>query len=216
MRYMKLILLTLSLVFSSYLAAATAADSPSTLLQKVSSKAVSELRVAKAKLPAGKKVPILTVHRIINQELLPHVDLNGMSRAVLGRNAWGKATANQRVRFKAQFTDLVINTYASALTTFDKNRIKFYRIRGGYEGKSVIQVNSVVTAPGAPPLPVVYHMEKIKGSWYIFDLSVDGISLIESYKAQFSSMLQQKGLDGLISTLKSHNQNLMSDSKGNA
>lgn len=216
MRYIKFFIVSLSLLCSSYLAAATAADSPSTLLQQVSSKAIGELRVAKEKLPAGKKVPITVVHKIINQMLLPHVDLDSMSRAVLGRNAWSKATANQQDRFKAQFTDLVINTYASALTTFDKNRIKFYRIRGGYQGKSVVQVNSVVNAPGAPPLPVVYHMEKLKDGWHIFDLSVDGISLIESYKAQFSALLQQKGLDGLISTLASHNKGLMAQHKGKA
>ena len=216
MRYIKLITFTSLMVFASFLTAAIAADSPSAMLQTMSSKAIGELRAAKAKLPADKKVPITIVHRIIDQILLPHVDLDSMSRSVLGRNAWHTATPDQQVRFKAQFTDLVINTYASALTTFDKNRIQFYRVRGGYEGKQVIQVNSVVNAPGAPSLPVVYHLEKLKGAWYIFDLSVDGISLIESYKAQFASLLQQKGLDGLISTLGAHNKKLMDAHKGTA
>lgn len=212
MRIVKLILLSSLLFCSSYLLAAPT-NSPSALLQQISTNAINRLKVVKAKLPKGKKVPIMAMHRIVDQVLLPHVDLDMMSRSVLGRNAWQAASASQKKRFKDQFTDLVINTYASALTTFDKNKIKFYPIRGGYQGKDIVQVNSVVNAPSAPPLPVVYHMERKGNEWYVFDLSVDGISLVESYKAQFAAMLQQKGLDGLIKTLKQHNQTLMANHK---
>jgi phospholipid transport system substrate-binding protein len=203
------IILAASLVFCcAQVFAAT--QSPTDMLRKVTNTAIAELRTAKAKLPAGKKLSVKVMHDIINKELLPYVDLNNMSRAVLGRNAWANANASERVQFKKQFTDLVINTYASALTTFDSSDITIYPVRGGYKGKDIIQVNSVVQAPGAQPLPVVYHLEKVSGKWMIFDLSVEGISLVESYKAQFAPVVQSRGLKALISSLQSHNEQLAS------
>ncbi len=120
----------------------------------------------------------------------------------------GKSQCQKKKRFKEQFTNLVINTYASALTTFDKRRIKFFPIRGGYKGRTIVQVNSEVDAPGAPPLPVVYHLQKEHGKWLVYDLSVDGISLVQSYKAQFAGIIQQSKLDGLLTTLEKHNATL--------
>lgn len=208
MKHFKLALLFCSLCLISQIAIADT-QSPTSMLRTVSNQAIAELKAAKAKLPKYKSVPILTMHRIIDQKLLPHVNLDTMARAVLGRHAWRSASGSQQKRFKQEFTDLVINTYASALRTFDKNEVKFYRIRGGYKNKSIVQVNSIVVSPGAPTLPVVYHLEKEGSKWLIFDLSVDGISLIESYKAQFASLLQQKGMNGLIDTLAKHNKSLM-------
>jgi len=199
-------------LFANSLFAAPEA-SPVKLLRSVSMQAVAQLKADKIKaskkqLGSAQEKP--TVHRIINKILLPHVDLNHMSRAVLGRVTWGKASAQQKKAFKKQFTDLVVNTYASALTTLDQKRIKFHPIRGGYKGKTIVQVNSEVDAAGAPPLPVVYYLQKKKNRWLVYDLSVDGISLVQSYKAQFVSLVQQQGLSGLIKTLRARNQNLAS------
>ena len=166
-------------------------NSPVKMLRAVSTHAIDQLKQDKKGLTSSKQVP-LKIHHIINNVLLSHVDLDSMSRAVLGRNVWEKASDKQKARFKVQFNNLVINTYASALTTFDKNRIKFFPIRGGYKGKTSVPVNSQVDAPGAPPLPVVYHLERKKdGKWLVYDLSVDGISLVQSYKAQFATVIQQ-------------------------
>ena len=207
------ILKTFSIILVILFAANTFAasyKSPVKMLRTVSTKAIDKLKADKKGLKSSKQVPLKKIHVIINNVLLPHVDLNRMSREVLGRNVWDKATKAEKKRFKVQFTDLVINTYASALTTFDKNRIKFFPIRGGYKGKKIVQVNSEVDASGAPPLPVVYHLERHGSHWLVYDLSVDGISLIQSYKAQFAAVIQQKKLNGLITTLETHNQTLAS------
>jgi phospholipid transport system substrate-binding protein len=186
---------------------AATTPSPVVMLQNVSNTAIVQLKAAKAKSSNG-QVKTVVLHKIIETELLPHVDLDLMSRAVLGRNTWESATTAQKADFKEQFTTLVINTYASALKTFDKNKIVFRDVRGGYQGQKVIQVNSLVNIPDSEPLPVVYHLILENNQWYITDLSVEGISLVESYQAQFTPIIADKGLTGLIEILKQNNAQL--------
>ena len=95
------------------------------------------------------------------------------------------------------------------IKTFDKNKIVFYDVRGGYQGKNVIQVNSVVNIPDSQPLPVVYHLILNNNQWYMTDISVEGISLVDTYQAQFAPIINEKGLNGLISLLKESNKRLM-------
>lgn len=212
MRMVKTLIIVVSLLFAWQVFADT--SSPAMVLNKVAQSAITALKKEKAKLPAGKKIAVSSVHKIIEKLLLSHVDLDAMSRAVLGRNAWGVATTSQRKKFIGQFTNLVINTYASALVAFNESHVQFYRIRGGYQGKSIVQVNSTINNPGVKPLSVIYHLEKKNNQWLIFDFSVDGISLVESYKAQFSSIMQQKGVDGLIQALASQNEALNKQQRG--
>ena len=208
MKYIKISLFVLITLCAAN-AFAVNYDSPVKMLREVSTDAIDQLKQNKKDLNSSKQVPLKKIHHIIHKVLLPHVDLDNMARVVLGRNVWQKASTKQQERFKVQFTNLVINTYASALTTFDKNRIKFFPVRGGYEGKTIVQVNSEVDAPGSPPLPVVYHLQRKKnGKWLVYDLSVDGISLVQSYKAQFSAIIHQSNLEGLLKTLEKHNATL--------
>jgi phospholipid transport system substrate-binding protein len=212
MKMIKTLIVIIALFFSVQIFAAS--ESPAVMLNNVAQSAIAALKKEKASLPPGKKIPLSSIYRIVNQKFLPYADLDAMSRAAIGRAAWGSANGKQRKEFIEQFTDLVINTYASALTSFNNNKVQFYQIRGGYEGKSIVQVNSTITAPDTKPLPVVYHLEKKNGKWLIYDFSVDGISLVESYKAQFSPIVQEKGMNGLIAMLKQSNKQLSAANSG--
>ena len=117
--------------------AASNPQSPVILLQKISTQAISQLKAEKAN--KGEKIPVSVVRKIINKTLLPHVDLDYMSRAVLGRAVWTKATPSQKKQFQQQFTNLIINTYSSALTTFDKNDIHKY-IDSGLHGDTLVEL----------------------------------------------------------------------------
>jgi phospholipid transport system substrate-binding protein len=205
-----LVFVSVLLLGSVALAATPVTDSPVTMLQQISNSIIGELKKAKASLADGQEISTSELHRLIKNYFLPHADLDGMSRAVIGRADWDKATSTQRQEFEAQFTNLVINTYASALKTFDQNKIKFYDVRGGYQGKSVIQVNSSVSMPNSDPLTVVYYLQAKNGRWYVTDLSVEGISLVQSYQAQFGPIIAQNGMDGLISMIKQSNERLSS------
>ena len=89
---------------------ASSDDSPVKMLNIVASSVIDQLHQAEKKVARGEEIPLKTVRNIVNSILLPHVDLDHISRAVLGRNTWAKATVSQKQEFKQQFTELLINT----------------------------------------------------------------------------------------------------------
>jgi len=69
-----------------------------------------------------------------------------------------------------------------------------------------VSVDTVIIKPGSPPIDVSYEMEKKEDGWKVFDLSIDGASLIESYRGTFAEKVQQSGIDGLIQYLADKNR----------
>jgi phospholipid transport system substrate-binding protein len=146
------------------------------------------------------------VYGIVNQYLIPQVDIYGMARSVLGRNIWNKATGEQKDAFSEQFVKLIVRTYASPLTEFTDEKIKFLPIRGSYEGKSFVNVNSFIVRSSGKNVPVTYSLVLIKGQWKIYDMSVEGVSLLQSFRSQFAQELTSGSLEQLISTMKKRNE----------
>lgn len=181
-------------------------DSPVDMLRKVSTCAIDQLNTSKEKVGKDKDVPLQTIRHIVNTCLLPHIAFDDMSRRVVGTNTWKRASASQKEKFKQEFTNLVIDTYSSGLKTFDKRRIKFPPIRGGYKGKTFVQVNSRIDSRGGEPLSVVYSLERNNGQWLVYDISVDGVSLLQSYRVQFATVIENKGFNGLLTMLASRNK----------
>jgi len=145
------------------------------------------------------------IYKSVKRYLLPNVDVYGMSRSVLGRNAWRKASKSQRQAFANQFTQLVIRTYASPLAEYDGEKIKFYPIRGGYN-KRFVSVKSMIIRPSASNIPLAYSLIYKKGQWKIYDISVEGVSLLESFRSQFAQQLQHASINALIKKMQQHNQ----------
>jgi phospholipid transport system substrate-binding protein len=82
--------------------------------------------------------------------------------------------------------------------------VHFFPVRGGYEGKNNLEVISQIERPDGPPVKVSYRMV-YKGSWKIYDLNVEGISMLGSFRSQFADQLANGNIDALIQTLKEHN-----------
>lgn len=194
-RYFSLILLAL------VCQVAIAAASPLEMLQPTSDQMLSALKSNRATL----KSDPATVYRIVNQILVPHVDLDMMSRLVLGRNIWMSATPEQRQRFKKEFTRLVINTYSAALASYTNETVKFMPIRGGYEGRSRVQVQSQIVRQDGPPVAVNYRLQNVGGDWLVYDFTVEGVSMIESFRSQFAEDLSSGSLDSLLEKMARHN-----------
>lgn len=177
-----------------------AISSPVDLLQNTSNQLIAQLRQNQATMRTKPQV----VYGIVNQTLLPHVDLVSMSREALGREAWAQATPQQRQAFVYHFTTLLIRTYASALAQYTNERVNFLPLRGGFNG-SRVQVNSNIIRESGPAINVSYRLRRVGEQWKLYDFSVDGISLIQSFRSQFAQELQQRGIDGLINELAKHN-----------
>lgn len=176
-------------------------NSPVVMLDTTAKKVISELNANKSRLK-DKNV----VYGIVNRYLIPQVDVNGMARSVLGRNAWTQATGQQKAAFTKEFVQLVVRTYANPLSDFTDETIHFAPIRGGYEGKQFVNVNSMIVRSQGNNVPLSYSLVRLNNEWKIYDMSVEGVSLLQSFRSQFAEELSQGNMDQLILNLQKHNQ----------
>jgi phospholipid transport system substrate-binding protein len=198
----KLWIICLAILLCSYSLLVRADENPVTMLENTANQMIAALKQNKATL---KNKPSL-VYSIAQRIVVPHADLDEMSMRVLPPQIWNKATTGQRSLFKQEFTQLLVRTYASALADYSDQTVQFYPVRGGYQGKKTIMVNSKIVRSDGPSIPVNYRLTQKGTSWRLFDMSVEGISLLESFRSQFADKLSQGNIDKLIKDLKAHNR----------
>ncbi len=176
-----------------------AASDPLPQLENRSKSILKELSASRATLKSNPSV----VEGIIRRELLPIIDRPTMARAVVGPQAWRSASKESRIAFIQEFTTLVIHTYASAMANYTNETIKFFPVRAA--GNERVEIKSLIVRKEGPSIPVSYRLQKSGDQWRIYDFSVDGVSLVQSYRSQFAPHLKKGGLSALIQELKSHN-----------
>ena len=143
--------------------------------------------------------------RIVNRNLLPHIDLNRMSASVVGRY-WRKASGSQRAKFKREFSYLVTTTYAAALSSYDGDRVRFYPLRVNYQSRPTVTVRSVIMRRNGQRIPVSYNVVRRGGRWKVYDFSIENVSMVRSYRSQFAGVLSSRGFSGLVQKLRRHNR----------
>lgn len=173
--------------------AAFADAAPVDMLKQVASQMIAELDQKQGNINQQ------AVSNIIRRVLLPHVDLETMSRSVVGKQYWSQATPAQKEQFKRSFTNLMINIYAAPLASYSGETIDFKPLRAA--AGSRVQVESIVSRKNGQKIPVNYRLVQSGGAWKVYDFSVEGISMISSYRSQFDSILQQQGIAGLINKI---------------
>lgn len=191
------LLFFLSMGFASLL---WAQSSPIPMLQNTANQIINTLSKNKGQLDTNKSI----IYSSVRKNLLPIVDVRGMARSVLGRQAWRKATASERKAFTQEFTNLVIRTYASPLAKFSDEKVKFLPVRGDLN-KRFVRVNSVIIRSSGPNIPLNYSLVSKKGQWRVYDMSVEGVSLLQSFRSQFAQTLQNSNMQTLIKEMKQRN-----------
>lgn len=143
---------------------------------------------------------------IVNNILVPHVDIDDMSRWVIGRNAWMKATPAQRSEFSKAFKNLLIRTYSSNLTAYTNQTIEYLPVRDDVAAKNRVQVATLIKSSNRDPIRVSYRLKKMSDKWMLYDISVEGVSLLRGFKAQFEPEAQSAGISAVIQKIKNHNE----------
>lgn len=179
-----------------------AASSPVPMLEQRSNQIIQSLKANRAILKTNPQV----IGQAVRQYLLPSVDVRGMARSVLGRNAWNKATRSEQAEFTKLFTNLVIRTYTRPLMQYTDEKVKFFPVAAQSNPKFA-RVNSVIIRPSGQTIPLNYSMVNTDGSWKVYDLSVEGVSLLQSFRTQFADVLHQSSMQVLIEKLR-HPQKL--------
>jgi len=144
------------------------------------------------------------IYELVNQIVLPHFDFERMSSWVLGKY-WRRATPEQRKAFEGQFRTLLVRTYAKSLSSYTDNKITYLPFRGTPE-QTDVKVRTEVDQPGGFPIPIDYDLYLKGDEWKVYDVTIDGVSLVTNYRTTFANQIRQNGLDKLISSLKDRNE----------
>jgi phospholipid transport system substrate-binding protein len=199
MNYIKLFLASAAMVVSISCPAADVV-APDVLVKNTASEVIEVIKKDKD-IQAGdmKKIVALT-----EEKILPNFDFERMSRIVLGRN-WGKATKDQQAQFVAEFRALLVRTYSSALAKYRNQTIEYKPMRAA-AGDTDVTVKTQIVQPGGPPVMVDYALAKGDNGWKVYDVVIEGVSLVTNYRGQFSTEVKQGGMDGLIQKLADKNK----------
>lgn len=190
----------LSLVLLAAPAAATWSVAPRLVVEEATEQMIVAITDERALIDAQPG----RVQELATQILAPHFDFERMSARVLGKN-WQKADAAQRQRFMEEFRSLLVRTYSTALWGYYDQQINYLPVREGANGKTAI-VRTEILPTGGQPIPINYAMYTNGTNWRVYDVSVDGISLVINYRSSFTAMVRRIGLDGLIDKLVMRNQ----------
>lgn len=155
--------------------------------------------------PAAKAGNLQRINALVNQYVLPYVDLEKTTRLAAGRY-WRQASPQQQKDLTEAFKGTLIRTYSGALSRVDDvSALTLAPFRGDANADDVV-VRSTLSQRNGPPVGVDYRLEKTANGWKIYDLNVEGIWLIQNYRNQFAEQINQNGIDGLIKALNSRNK----------
>ncbi|QKT03673.1 ABC transporter substrate-binding protein [Ectothiorhodospiraceae bacterium 2226] len=154
------------------------------------------------------------IYTIVDEILVPLVDFERASQWVLGPH-WRQASPEQRERFMREFRTLLVRFYGQALAEFvvsngvpPRDVVRFQPMRGEPEGGQAVVRSQIRPPGGGQPVSVAYRMSQRNDEWRVFDVAVDGISMIATYRSSFAAEIRQGGMDGLLRTLAERNRRL--------
>lgn len=151
-------------------------------------------------IQAGNQKKIL---ELVDAKVLPHFDFERMTRLAVGKS-WRSATPEQKKALVTEFRNMLVRTYTKAFTVYRDQTIEVKPLKIAADATEATVKTSIIK-PGAQPIPVDYEMGKTADGWKAFDLSIEGVSMVGSYRGTFASQIQQGGIDGLIKTLAEKN-----------
>jgi phospholipid transport system substrate-binding protein len=151
-------------------------------------------------LQAGNQQKVLA---LVDAKVLPHFNFDHMTRLAVGKY-WRNATTEQKRVLVKEFRELLVRTYTKAFTVYRDYVVEVMPLRAAADATEVT-VRTSVRKPGAQPTPVNYEMEKTADGWKAYDLSIEGVSLVTSYRGTFGDTIQRNGIEGLINTLADKN-----------
>jgi phospholipid transport system substrate-binding protein len=182
--------------FAQAPAAPAAGESPSEVVQNSAQAMLTELdkdRDAYRKDPAK-------VEALVSKYLLPHFDTDFSARLVLGQY-WRTATPEQRKHFVDAFYHSLLTNYGSALAAFTSDRLKIFPTNVD-PGSARATVRTEVKRDSGDRVSVNYYMRKTHDGWKAWDVVIDGISYVNSYREDFGPQIESQGIDAVIKRLE--------------
>lgn len=186
----------------AFATSAIAAEAPDVLVKRISADVIETVKADKD-IQAGNRNKIMA---LVNTKILPYVDAEKMTRQAAGRY-WRQATPEQQKQLIKEFTNLLVYTYAGALSQIKNETVEFKPFRAE-PGASDVEVRSQVNVARGEPITLNYRLSNGPQGWKIYDINVLGAWLVQTYTGTFASEINRTGIDGLIKKLAERNQQL--------
>ena len=201
--------LVISMLMAFPLTAAWAAEpGPEALAKSVTDEVLAIVRADK-EIQLGNRKKVL---ELVESKIVPHFNFTRMTQLAMGRN-WRQASAEQQKLLVDEFRMLLVRTYTAAFTQY-RNETVEYRPTRMKPGDTDVVVQSYINRPGGQPVAVNYGMEKTRDGWKVYNVTVEGVSLVENYRNTFNTEIQKSGVEGLIRTLSERNRTLAQQVQG--
>lgn len=179
---------------------ALAQEAPDALVKRVTDEVLAIIKADKD-LQSGNSRKIA---ELAEAKVLPHFDFARMTRLAVGRN-WQQASDAQKEQLVKEFRTMLVRTYSTSLTAYRNQTIEVKPTKMA-AGDKETTVRTAVLQQGGPSIPIDYAMEKGDTGWKVFDVVIDGASLVTTYRGSFNEQVQRGGIDGLLKTLADRNR----------
>jgi len=146
------------------------------------------------------------IHDKVADLVVPYFDFTDMTQSAMGKY-WPRADEAQRAAVVAEFQELLIRTYGSAVFKYSGKPIEYEPVKWSKDGKRALVATKVEPVSG-PSVPIDYKLHQAGDTWMVYDVVIDNISLVTNYRSSFANEIRAGGVDGLIAKLRARNQEL--------
>ncbi|WP_290652697.1 phospholipid-binding protein MlaC [Aquisalimonas sp.] len=190
-------------VFAFLLPGAAGAEQPNPgeIVKDTTERVLEELRTYENNLEDDPDF----IYDLVRKEVLPHFNFQLITRFSLGRH-WNQASAEQRERFTEELKTLMLRTYSQPLLEYDGEDVRYHAERVDEDrGRGSVRVE--VAQRDGPAIPLTYQFRKHdEHGWQVYDVVIEGVSLVTNYRDTFSSEIRRNGMEGLLERLHERNR----------
>lgn len=170
---------------------------PDELIQKTTEQLLNEFTINRANYEAD----LNSLYLMVNRIAIPHFDFERMTEIVLGKH-YGNATDEQRYQFTEEFKTLLVRTYSQALFQYSDEKISYIPAVPYRDG---MMVREEIEVGAAVPVRLDYFLAEKDSAWKVYDVRIDGISLVTTFRNSYNITISRKGLPVLIADLQKKN-----------
>jgi phospholipid transport system substrate-binding protein len=175
-------------------------NDPQAMVESVTEKILQTIRENRSRLGDAEFVA-----QKIEELIVPHIDQVAMSKLALGKH-WRTATPEQRDEFVKEFKNLLIRTYKTSLVGYNDQTVDMLPFRPSEQPDKLATVRSSIKRAGGPPIPINYSLRfKPEDGWKVYDIVVEGVSLVTNYRSTFDREIATGGIEKLLVSMKNRN-----------
>jgi phospholipid transport system substrate-binding protein len=141
---------------------------------------------------------------MVTENVMPYFDFERMARWTLGKY-WRNANLQQREEFVHEFRTLLVRSYGRALVDYADAEIVYLPFRMK-DDETQVKVHTELSRPHDNSVKITYNLHSTTNGWKVYDVAIEGVSLVTNYRSSFMSKVRQDGLDQLIYSLAANNK----------